>query len=138
MSSFGDELRRRRLAARLSYDGLADLAGISKTYLVNIEKDTPHNVTGKPPRPTRETVDRLATALGWDVFSARTLAFVGRPDSQADDAEPQLDDIHALQGRVLHKLPTGTARERYLAKLRASVESDLEMIEARLNAQDEQ
>ncbi len=141
MSAFGNELRRRRKKAKLSLDELADLSGVSKTYIANIENDKPHNVTGKRPEPGKEIVDRLAAALDWSVVAARELAFLSdvvrpRHETRTEDADPALDEVKAMQGRVLDNLPTGRARERYLAKLRAAAEADLEMVEARL-AQEE-
>lgn len=134
MSAFGDELRKRRKAARLSLDELAERASLSKTYLGNIERDTPHSITGKKYTPTVDTVDRLAFALDWPLSDARPLAgyFSGGLDEHSQ-LPPELENIYALHGRILKELPPGPARDRYIAKLRANAESDLAMIELRLS-----
>lgn len=139
MSEFGDELKRRRKIARLSLDALAERAQLSKTYVANIERDTPHSVTGKKYTPSVDTVDRLAIALDWPLSEARPLAgyahqfnvFISH-HGEYDQLPPELENIYAMHGKVLNALPEGPARERYIEKLRADAEASLAMIEARL------
>lgn len=53
------KIKASRLAAQMSLDRLADLAGISKTYLWELEAD--HAGAKKP---SADVLSRLATALG--------------------------------------------------------------------------
>jgi len=53
---FGANLRRLRLDKGISQEGLADLAGLHRTYISSVERGE-RNVT-------LETVEKLAKALG--------------------------------------------------------------------------
>ena len=55
-SRFGANLRKIRLDKSISQEGLADLAGLHRTYISSVERGE-RNVT-------LETVEKLAKALG--------------------------------------------------------------------------
>jgi transcriptional regulator with XRE-family HTH domain len=55
-SRFGANLRKIRLDKGMSQEGLADLAGLHRTYVSSVERGE-RNVT-------LETIDKLAKALG--------------------------------------------------------------------------
>jgi XRE family transcriptional regulator of biofilm formation len=54
----GDQIRSRRIESRLSLTALADKAGVSKSYLSNLENG------GANSRPSGQTLYRIASALG--------------------------------------------------------------------------
>lgn len=58
---FGLVVRRARMAAGLSQEGLAMLAGLDRTYVSSLER-------GKR-NPTLATLERLASALGRSLSS---------------------------------------------------------------------
>ena len=55
--SFGDWIRERRLSEGISQRELADRAGLSRSYLCDIER-------GRGTQPSLASLDRIATALG--------------------------------------------------------------------------
>jgi tetratricopeptide (TPR) repeat protein/transcriptional regulator with XRE-family HTH domain len=71
-SDFGGVLRRRRLAAGLSQEGLAQRAGLSERTIRDLER----GVTG---RPYRNSVGRLAQALGLTGADREGFARAARP-----------------------------------------------------------
>ncbi|MFL5607767.1 MAG: helix-turn-helix domain-containing protein [Gemmatimonadaceae bacterium] len=64
----GDALRQRRLAAGLSQEGLADKAGIDRTYVSILERDLQS--------PTVDMLIRLCRAMG--VLASDVLAEIER------------------------------------------------------------
>ncbi len=65
----------------MSQRGLADRAGISRSYLCDIER-------GRGAQPSLETLDKLAAALGYsrnDVLKAGGMIEGGPTDRQTDD-----------------------------------------------------
>jgi class 3 adenylate cyclase/tetratricopeptide (TPR) repeat protein len=77
---FGDLLRQHRLAAGLSQEELAEIAGISARAISDLERGARH-------RPYRATVTQLAQALGLseEERSALQLAARGQTVSPADE-----------------------------------------------------
>jgi transcriptional regulator with XRE-family HTH domain len=59
--SFGATVRRLREAKGISQEGLADLAGLDRTYVSGVERGVRN--------PTLKVIYRLAEALGADVSS---------------------------------------------------------------------
>lgn len=57
MERFGVVLRRHRLTHKLTQDQLGQMSGIGRTHVNRIE-------TGETYRPTDETIEKLAVALG--------------------------------------------------------------------------
>ena len=86
MKEFGDELKRKRTAADMSMDELAERANVSKGYISQLERSAP-NVNGHVRRPSVEIVDRIADALDWPRPSARLLAGYAPPDDFGDDLD---------------------------------------------------
>lgn len=61
--SFGDWLREKRRAARLTQDELAELVGCSKTYISSLERDARHTTSGGEVIPSKRMISALAAAL---------------------------------------------------------------------------
>lgn len=57
MTQFGDQLRRLRLAARLTQAAVAEAIGVSNTYISALE-------SGRKPAPPQALVTALAACLG--------------------------------------------------------------------------
>lgn len=79
-SPLGQWVRSIRSEQGLSQRGLADRAGISRSYLCDIER-------GRGSQPSLETLDKLAAALGYsrnDVLRAGGLIDGGPADRQTD------------------------------------------------------
>src|SRR5687767_14025285 len=70
--TFGDLLRRHRLAVGLTQEALAERAGLSVRAITDLER-------GVRRAPYRDTVQRLAAALGLNAESAEELRASGRP-----------------------------------------------------------
>lgn len=80
---FGASIRARRVLAGMSLRQMADLAGLSKTYLSQIE-------TGDLP-PPRETCERILQALGVPERESRHLlglAALARGSCETDEQLP--------------------------------------------------
>ncbi len=74
---FGLWLKRWREERELTQDEVGELAGISKQYVSNIERNQASALSGSPTRPDIEVVDRLAKALNRPVWEARKEAGYG-------------------------------------------------------------
>lgn len=78
--SFGEWLKLKRKAAKLSQDKLAALAVLNNgykytaQYISNIERGYDKNKKGDPTRPDRDLVIALAKALNQDINEALTEA----------------------------------------------------------------
>jgi transcriptional regulator with XRE-family HTH domain len=79
MTSFGELLRQRRLAAGLTQEALAERAGVSAKAISDLERDP-----GRTPR--LDTIGLLADALGLGPGERAALLAAARPQSQ-DGAE---------------------------------------------------
>lgn len=82
--TFGSWLLRKRKAAGLSLQELADRADLSKGYISNLERNAPHSVSKATPKPSQDTVDRIAAAVGAPVAEARYVAGYAAPQAQVD------------------------------------------------------
>ena len=71
--SFGELLRRRREAAGLTEEALAERAGVSAKAISDLERDPDRT-------PRLDTIVLLADALGLDPADRQTLLAVARPD----------------------------------------------------------
>ena len=71
--SFGELLRRRRQAAGLTQEALAERAGVSAKAISDLERDPDRT-------PRLDTIVLLADALGLDPADRQTLLAVARPD----------------------------------------------------------
>ena len=76
MTSFGELLRQRRLAAGLTQEGLAERAGISAKAISDLERDP-----GRTPR--LDTIGLLADALGLGPGERAGLLAAARPQPQS-------------------------------------------------------
>lgn len=88
---FGLWLRKRREAAGLTQDQLAERAGIGKQYLSKIENAKPHSTTGRAPAPTLETLDAIARALRVDLSDV--LGALGLQTGARDVALPNEEEL---------------------------------------------
>lgn len=74
MATFGEYLRKALDDAGMRPAELARRSGITKQGLSRLLNDTPHTITGAPPKPELSTVEKIARALGLDVNEARLAA----------------------------------------------------------------
>lgn len=74
----GDQIRRHRLALDLAQADVAARAGISLKYLGEVERGDKN--------PTATTIGRIALAVGWNGFDARTDTVTTAIVSEADHA----------------------------------------------------
>lgn len=72
--TFGEWLRQKRKALRLSQTDVANRAGVSFAYVSAIERGQKHSITANPILPKRETIEVLAKAVGGDIDEALLLA----------------------------------------------------------------
>lgn len=113
-NKFGRELERRRIVAKLSKRALAKISGITEGRIRQLETGIQRiNRVDVPSRPTPVTVVRLATALGWDVDDALTLAGLandpGTPHNRP--TAPAADDALTTQMLGLWRQITPEQRE---------------------------
>src|SRR5688572_4190010 len=87
---FGDLLRRHRIAAALSQEALAELAGISARAISDLER-------GVKTRPHLETVRLLTDALALNASEQAVLVAAARPGTNAH--APIAPDLRAA-GRM--------------------------------------
>ncbi|WP_096215254.1 helix-turn-helix domain-containing protein [Streptomyces sp. 2323.1] len=92
----GREVRRRRQAAGLTVQGLADSAGLSRRMLTQIEQGTAN--------PSLVTIDKIARALGVD-FAALT-------------APPATEPLHVSEAVEVWSSPAGSRALLHVASAR--------------------
>lgn len=68
--TFGDQLQDQLNAKKMRAAELARRSGVTKQGIGRLLNNTPHSITGAPPQPERETVEKIADALGWDLNEA--------------------------------------------------------------------
>jgi transcriptional regulator with XRE-family HTH domain len=89
--TFGDYLLEKRKTRKLSQEDLAADAGLSRNYISVIERNQPHHITGAEPQPSRETVKRLAAALGVpDAEALNAAGYSGATIESNNDNFPRL------------------------------------------------
>ncbi len=83
--TFGDWLREKRVAARLSLQDLADRIGVSKQRLSDIENKKLRTKGGQLPKLREDKVDELAKALFVPIEEARLAAGLSphKPNEQS-------------------------------------------------------
>ena len=87
---FGERLREKLDAAGMKPAELARRSGVTKQNIGRLLNNTPHSITGALPKPERDTVEKLARALDWEINDA--LLSAGYAPSAPEDR---------------HKLPKG-------------------------------
>ncbi|MGW6194868.1 tetratricopeptide repeat protein [Kribbella sp. NPDC055110] len=123
--SFGAELRRLRLAAGLTQERLAELAGLSEQAVGTLER-------GNRKYPYRDTVTRLADALGLAEVARSALLAAARRPGRPRPATVPMDDNPARDWVIPHQLPavpsdfSGRAPE--LAQIRAALTGPLSQV----------
>jgi len=75
--NFGEWLQYWREGKNLSQQSIADRAGVSKSYISNIERQQPHATSGATPSPKLDVVDAIARALERPIPEARHWAGYG-------------------------------------------------------------
>lgn len=93
---FSQWLSAARKESGMTQPELAAKAKTSKQYISNLERNSPHPVTGAPPQPSVEIVDNLAKALGVPLSEARLAAGYAPPENEMDSKELQESEIAAL------------------------------------------
>lgn len=89
--SFGVWLFDKRRDQHLTQQELARLAGCTKQYISNLERNAPHPVTGALPKVSRKKLDDIAGALGVSLSEARLAAGYAPPErDQRDVGEARL------------------------------------------------
>jgi transcriptional regulator with XRE-family HTH domain len=107
---FGDLLRQYRLASGLTQEALAEQAGLSVRGLSDLERGARH-------LPYRDTVQRLATALGLSAHQSEALMNAARRVG-VSSAVPQREAKRSLSPR----LTSFVGRDHELAEVRRLVE----------------
>lgn len=74
MEQFIKRLRERMETKGIKAAELARRSGVTKQNIGRLLNTTPHPITGALPTTTRETVEKLAKALDWDLNEALNLA----------------------------------------------------------------
>lgn len=108
----GRLMRRRREELGLSARDVGDVAGITHTYVLNLE-------AGKNDLPSREVMLGLARALGIDEADLAAAAYwVDSPpqDPVVPDDSASLEEIVDVLERI-RKLPSGETQEAALRSL---------------------
>jgi non-specific serine/threonine protein kinase len=112
-TTFGEALRRHRLAAGLTQEELAERAGLSVRGLSYLEKD------GR--QPYRDTVRRLGEALRLEPDARLTLDQAAREAPTVPEAAGQPTEPEMAAGDRLHNLPLSLSsfvgREREMAQV---------------------
>jgi transcriptional regulator with XRE-family HTH domain len=72
--TFNEALREKLSEKQIKPAELARRAKITKQNIGRIINNTRHPITGALPSTTRETVEKIANALDWDINEALTLA----------------------------------------------------------------
>lgn len=102
--SFGHWLRAARAEGQITQQALADRAGLSRSYLSDLER-------GRGVRPTLPTLDRLAAALG--TSSLEALWAAGLLDQPSRGPQRQEEDRLLARWRGLSE-PGQAAVERFI------------------------
>lgn len=90
--TFGQWLKSHRQQLDLYQSHVAKKAGVSTSYVSNIERTQPHTVTGRPIHPERDKVIALAQAVEGNVDEALLLA------GYAPVSEPDQLQILSFEG----------------------------------------
>lgn len=72
--TFGEQLRQRLTEASLTAAELSRRSGVTKQNIGRLLNNTPHSITGAPPKVEVETVEKLAGPLGWNLNEALVAA----------------------------------------------------------------
>ena len=134
----------RKITGELSLRQVEIKTGVTYSTVKNI-------LDGRVPEAT--ILIRFAGAFGEDITKVLRLAGYddiallwenGKSQSEGsapgsgeyhpDDIPPELLNVYGLHGQVYNHLPFGRAREKYIEKLRATAESDWELLVAREEA----
>lgn len=73
-ATFGDVLRVQLRNRNVSAAELSRRSGVSKQHLSKLLNNERSTMTGVVTRPSVDTVDKIATGLGWDRDEARLAA----------------------------------------------------------------
>lgn len=70
-SEFAEKLAKKMEdAGKLTPAALSRLSGVTRQNIGRILNNTPHPITGAPPTVGRDTVEKLAVALNWEIADA--------------------------------------------------------------------
>ena len=82
--TFGQRLREKMGESGIKPAELSRRSGVTKQNIDRLLNATPHPITGALPTTTRETVEKLAPALDWDLNDALLAAGLA-PNAPTDD-----------------------------------------------------
>lgn len=115
MEKFIQRLKEEMQSKSIKAAELARRSGITKQNIGRLLNFTPHPITGATPTTTRETVEKLAVALGWDLDEALNLAGFASEHSEIPKPKNVAEFVEALErmgvtdwsipGEDLNKLP---------------------------------
>lgn len=133
--TFGEILRTKLEAAGMRAATLAQLAGpgVTKQNITRLLNNTPHPVTGSPPKPRRGTVEKIASVkeLNWDLTDALEAAGFA-PTSL--NGNVNIDIAEGVRVSLLHgKDMSEKDKERFGAAFKVAYETAKQMIEADKN-----
>jgi len=141
MATFGEYVREVREAKGWSITRCAGIASMSPQQWGNYENDRSRRSDGKPSRPSYETCERIAKALGEPAsvvvraagFAPTELTY----EETLDDLPPELQRVWGLHGKVAKALAPGRERDAYIKRLEAEAEFEIARIEERLQREEE-
>lgn len=95
LMTFGEALKAQMQTRGVKAADLARKAGITKQGIGRLINNVPHPLSGAPPKPELETVEKIALALDWDINEARLAAGFAPTTTrrQATTVRELLDDL---------------------------------------------
>lgn len=118
--AFADALKAKLAEKGMRPAELARRSGVTKQNIGRIIHQTPHHVTGAPPKVERETVAKLAAALDWDIDDALLVAGYAPTHSAGPPRDvPELMDALARLGFPVEQIdPFHLEPDQYEALLK--------------------
>lgn len=127
---FGQYLRRRREAARLTQSELAGRVGVTPTYMEFLERGNDSMGAGQQLRPMLDVVNAIAGALGVPVTEVRRAAGYDPPEDFAFTPEIVERAFDRSDFAALHRMheELDTRRRRIFRPVLDMVRRELELL----------